>query len=192
MGVWAHGNVYTMSWYVAWAPTPWNGRLGVFIGSPTLLAVGHKAAAFYRWAHRTVQCAPNIHCSLSGACHVSQPLGSVAVDRWIRPLPRLSGAHRTVQCYSPRAPGVGLSAQTVRVSHRTVRCTPDMALFTVWCTTCALADCPSSWISSLILWASFVPESWTSKLFLCIHLRCCILNVLVQSSTHPVNYKHKH
>jgi hypothetical protein len=24
--------------------------------------------------------------------HVSRPLGSIAVDRWIRPLPRLSGA----------------------------------------------------------------------------------------------------
>jgi hypothetical protein len=28
---------------------------------------------------------------------------------------------------------------------------------------------PTSWISSLILWASFVLESWTSKLFLCLH-----------------------
>ena len=29
-------------------------------------------------------------------------------------------------------------------------------------------------------------------IFLCLHLRCCILSVLVQSSLHPVNYKHKH
>jgi len=29
-------------------------------------------------------------------------------------------------------------------------------------------------------------------IFLCLHLRCCILIALVQSSSHPVNYKHKH
>jgi hypothetical protein len=114
-----------MHWYVAWAPTPPNGWLRVFIASPSLLAIEQKAATFCRRAHQTVQCAPDIHCSLSGACHVSRLLGSVAVDRWIRPLPRLSGAHRRVQCYSPRAPVVVLSVQTVRVSHQTVWCTPD-------------------------------------------------------------------
>jgi hypothetical protein len=97
----------------------------------------------------------------------------------------------TVRCCRPRAPVVGLSAQTVWVSHRTVRCTPDRVLFNVRCTTCALAECPSSWISLLILWVSFVLEPWTSKPFLCLHLRCYILSVLVQSSLHPVEYKHK-
>jgi hypothetical protein len=47
-----------MTWYVSWAPTPPNGRLGVFIASPTLLAVGHKGAAFCRRAHRTY----TVHC----------------------------------------------------------------------------------------------------------------------------------
>jgi hypothetical protein len=131
-----------MPWYVAWGPTPSNGWLGVFIASPTLLAVGQKAAAFCRRAHQTVQRARDIHCSVFGACHVSRPLGSVAVDRWIRPLAILSSAHWTVRCYSPRAPVVDIYAQTVRVSHRTVRCTPDMVLFTVRCATKALADCP--------------------------------------------------
>jgi hypothetical protein len=60
---------------------------GVFIASPKLLAVGQKTTTFCRRAHWTVRCAPDIHCSLSGACHVSRPLGSVAVDRWIQPLP---------------------------------------------------------------------------------------------------------
>jgi hypothetical protein len=130
---------------------------------------------------------------LTVRCLPRQPtVGVCSSHRWIRPLPRLSGAHQTVRCYNPRAPIVGLSAQTVRVSHRTVRCTLDRVLFTVRCTTCALADCPSSWISSLIFWASFVLESWTFKLFLCLHLRCCIISVLVQSSSHHVNYKHKH
>ena len=68
---------------------------------------------------------------MSGARHVSRPLAPVAVDRWIRPLPSArwhtgqSGAHRTVRCYSQRAPVCGLSAQTVRCltgqsgAHRT-------------------------------------------------------------------------
>jgi hypothetical protein len=111
-----------MSWYVAWSPTPLNVCLGGIYRLPTLLAVGQKAAAFCRRAHQIVRCAPDIHYSLSGVCHVSRSLGSVAVDLWIRPLPRLSGAHRTVWCYSPRAPVVGLSAQTVRVSHHTGYC----------------------------------------------------------------------
>jgi hypothetical protein len=51
---------------------------------------------------------------------------------------------------------------------------------------------PTSWISLLILWYCFVLESWTSKLFLCLLLRCYILSALVQSSSHSVNYKHKH
>jgi hypothetical protein len=40
--------------------------------------------------------------------HVSRPLGSVAVDRWIRPLPRQSGATARERLV------VGLSVQTVR------------------------------------------------------------------------------
>jgi hypothetical protein len=61
---------------------------------------------------------------MSGARHVSRPLAPVAVDRWIRPLSSarwhtgLSGAHRTVRCYSQRAPVCGLSAQTVRCATR--------------------------------------------------------------------------
>jgi hypothetical protein len=104
----------------------------VFIAYRTLLAVGQKEAAFCRGAHRTVWGIPEIHCSLSGVCHVSRPLGYVAVDRWIRPLPRLSGAHRTVRCYSLRAPVVSLSAQTVQVSHRTWYCSVSRAPSVRW------------------------------------------------------------
>jgi hypothetical protein len=44
-----------MPWYVAWAPTPSNGRLGdVFIGPNSILAVGEKLQLSV--AHRTVQC----------------------------------------------------------------------------------------------------------------------------------------
>jgi hypothetical protein len=124
--------------------------------------------------------------------HVSRPLASVAVNRWIRPLPRLSSAHRTVRCYNPRAPGVGLSAQTVRVSHQTVWCTPNMLLFIVWCTTGVLAVCPLHGFLRCLFWASFPLEPWTSTHLFMSFLRCCILNVLVQSSSHPVIYKYKH
>jgi hypothetical protein len=95
---------------------------------------------------------------VSGARHVSRSLASVAADRWIRPLPSVhtgqSGADcpvhpRIVRCYSPRAPVYGPSAQTVRLSHRIVRCAPDRY--------CSLSGAPpgagwqpSSRISSLI------------------------------------------
>jgi hypothetical protein len=42
-----------MPWYVAWAPTPSNGRLGeVYIGPNSILAVGEKLQ--FSAAHRTV------------------------------------------------------------------------------------------------------------------------------------------
>ena len=43
-----------MSWYVAWAPTPSNGRLGeVYIGPNSKIAVGEKLQ--FSAAHRTVR-----------------------------------------------------------------------------------------------------------------------------------------
>jgi hypothetical protein len=89
----------------------------------TIVAVGQKqqlsvdGCTGQSGAHRTII----VHCPVP--CHVSRPLGSIAVDRWIRPLPRLSGAHWTVRCYNPRVPGVGLSAQTAR-------CQPDSPVHT--------------------------------------------------------------
>jgi hypothetical protein len=64
----------------------------------------HYSSRCYRWAHRTW------HCSLSGACHVSWPLGFGAVDRW-SPLsscgtgqsggtPDSPVAHRTVRWHT--------------------------------------------------------------------------------------------
>jgi hypothetical protein len=47
--------------------TPPNGRLGVFIASPTLLVVGQKAVALCRRAHQTVRCTLDKHSSLSDA-----------------------------------------------------------------------------------------------------------------------------
>jgi hypothetical protein len=167
--------------------------LGKLLGLPRLEMAGGiynvphnysswtEATTFFRrptghsGAHRT----STVHCSVP--YHISRPLGSVAVDCWIRPLPRLSVVHQTVQCYSSRTLGMGLSAQTVRVSHRIVRCT-----------TSALVDCPLHGFLHCFFWASFPLDSWTSTHLLCLLLRCCILRVLVQSSSHPMNYKYKH
>jgi hypothetical protein len=55
---------------------------------------------------------------------------------------RLSGAHQIVRCYSPRAPDCEPLYADCLVTHRTVQCTPERLLFTVRCTTSALADCP--------------------------------------------------
>jgi hypothetical protein len=68
---------------------------GLFIASPTLLAVAKKAATFCRRAHRTVRCG---HFSLSGACHVSRPLDPIVAT--LRPLgtPDSPATHRTVRC----------------------------------------------------------------------------------------------
>jgi hypothetical protein len=73
-----------------------------------------------------------------------------------------SGAHRTVRCHSQRAPSCDLSAQTVRLSHRTVRCTPDRF--------CSLSGAPpgagwqpTSRISSLIPLGFFC--SWVLDFF---------------------------
>jgi hypothetical protein len=127
-----------MPWYVAWAPTPWNSRLGGIYSLTHNYRCWTEAASFVDG--RTGQSGANrtctVHCPMP--CHVSRPLESIAVGHWIRALPKLSNAHQTVRCYIPRALVVDLSAQTVR-------CTPDMLLFIVRCTTSALADCPLHW-----------------------------------------------
>jgi hypothetical protein len=79
-----------MPWYVAWAPTPPNDRLGGIYSLP------HTSSRWTEMSSFLSTDAADIHCSLSGASHISRLLGSVAVDRWIQPLPRLSGAHRMV------------------------------------------------------------------------------------------------
>jgi hypothetical protein len=66
--------------------------------------------------------------------HVSRPLRFVAVNCWSRPLARLSGAHRTIQCYSTR------ESLDVDLSAQTVRCTPDMS-----------GVPPERWLTSIFL-----------------------------------------
>jgi hypothetical protein len=82
-----------MPWYVSWAPTPWNGRLVVFLVSPHNYSRWTEATTFYRRAHTGQSGAHRtctVHCPVP--CHISRPLVFVAVDRWVQPLPRLSGA----------------------------------------------------------------------------------------------------
>jgi hypothetical protein len=119
-----------MTWYVSWAHTPPNGWLGVFIVSPTLLAVGQKTATFCQRAHQTVRCG---HCSLSGAYHVNRPLDPTVPT--LRPLGTVDGpvAHRTVRCDLMTVgladvDGADCAADRCsggRLAHRTVRCTLD-------------------------------------------------------------------
>jgi hypothetical protein len=129
--------VHYIPWYVAWAPTLENGRLGWYLLPPIpKLAVGQKAAAFCRRVHRTVRCTTGQPlCSVR--CTPRQPTVGACSSRPLDPTVAIcpvhtgqSGAdcpvhHRTDRCYSLRAPVCGLSAQTVRLSHRTVRCAPD-------------------------------------------------------------------
>jgi hypothetical protein len=59
---------------------------GVFIASPTILAIGQKDAASV--VGRTGCPLFTVWCP----GHVSRPLESVVVDSWIQPLPRQSSA----------------------------------------------------------------------------------------------------
>jgi hypothetical protein len=81
------------------------------------------------------------------------------------------------------------TGQHCPVLHRTVQCTPDS---TVRCAT-------RRWLTARILdsFADFFGlllflSIGLLCIFLWLLLRCCILIALVQFSSHPVNYKHKH
>jgi hypothetical protein len=89
--------------------------------------------------------------------------------------------HRTDRCYNQRVPVCGLSAQTVRLSHRTVRCATRR-----WLTARFLGSFADFFALLLFLSIGLL------CIFLCLLLRCCILIALVQFSSHPVNYNYKH
>jgi hypothetical protein len=69
-----------MPWYVAWPSTPPSGRLEIFIAFPLNYSCWIESYSFRRRAHRTC----TVHCTVPWP---RRPLGSVAVYRWIRPLP---------------------------------------------------------------------------------------------------------
>jgi hypothetical protein len=125
-------------------------------------------------AHRTGQC------SLSGVFHVSRPLGSVAVDRWIRQLPRQSGAHRTVWCYCPRAPVCGPLCADCSVVPLDSPVHIGQLLFTVRCVT-------KRWLTALFL--DFFADSFGLLFFLSLGLLCfflCFFEVLRPYCLSPI------
>jgi hypothetical protein len=118
-----------MPWYVSWAPTPWNGRLVVFIGPNTILGIGEKfslsvAHRTVWWGHRTVRCpcpvclaiglTPQVTVGAAGfytgqsTCHTGQSGGfsppvPPGTSRWatVPWCTRQSSVwHRTVRCFS--------------------------------------------------------------------------------------------
>ena len=138
--------------------------------------------------HRTVRCTTG-HCTVDVRCTPRQPTVGACSSRPLDPTVAVCPlAHRTVRCYSQRAPVCGLSAQTVWCltgqsgAHRTpMSGAPPGAGWQ-----------PLSWNSSLISSGFFVLEYWTPMHLFMSSFRCCILIALVQFSSHPVNYKHKH
>jgi hypothetical protein len=118
----------------------WGG--GIYSLPPTIVAVGQKqqlsvdGRTGQSGAHRT----STIHCLVPWPRQLTiRVCSSRSLDLTVA---RLSSAHQTVWCYSRRAPRCGPLCTDCQVPHRTVSCTPNKLMFTVWCATSALADCP--------------------------------------------------
>jgi hypothetical protein len=127
--------MHYVSWYVAWAPTPSNGRLGqVFIGPNSKLAIGEMLQ--FSAAHRTVRWCTGQHtvaCPVRLAVALSEQV-TVGAAGFSHRTVRCS--HRTVQWSSLRVPPgtsrwatipwctgqSGVWAPDSPVCHRTVRC----------------------------------------------------------------------
>jgi hypothetical protein len=120
-----------MPWYVAWAPTPWNGQLGcIYIpqhktsrwrkaaslcgtsDSPVRLAIRSNTAGdrwHARFLHRTLR-----------TSHRAVRWSALHNATWNLPLGYYSLVHRTI----------GRVAPDSSVCHRTVRCSrPDSTLW---------------------------------------------------------------
>jgi hypothetical protein len=148
-----------------------------------------------RWTESSSFLSSTVRCTTgqplcSVRCTPRQPTVGACSSRPLDPTVAVCPVlHRTDRCYSQRAPVCGLSAQTVRLSHRTVRCAPDSTVRCAtrrWLTTRFLG-CFADFFG-LLLFLSI----GLLCIFLCLLLRCCILNALVQFSSHPVNYNYKH
>jgi hypothetical protein len=117
-----------MPWYVAWAPTPTNGRLGeVYIGPNSKIAVGEKllfsaAHRTVRWCtgQRTVACPVRLAVALSEQVTVGAAGFSHRTVRWsfLRVPPGTSRWAGVPKCTGQS----GVWAPDSPVCHRTVRC----------------------------------------------------------------------
>jgi hypothetical protein len=141
-----------MPWYVAWSPTPSNGRLGGIYSLPHTSSRWTESNSFLSTG------TPDKHCSVSDALP-RQPIVEVCSSRPLDlTVAWLSGAHWTVWCCSPRAP----IYRPLCVDCPDVQ--PDSpvhtrhALCNVRCATRALADCPLHgflrWFFGLLLFLS--------------------------------------
>jgi hypothetical protein len=116
-----------MPWYVAWAPTPWNGWLGVFIAPNTKLAVGEKLCCLRHTVRRcTRQCTVHYPVRLAvgltpqttvgaqafytghSGCHIGHSGGLLSTvppgtSRWatVPGAPDSPVCHRTIRCSRP-------------------------------------------------------------------------------------------
>jgi hypothetical protein len=127
--------MHYIPWYVAWAPTPSNGRLGdVYIGPNSKIAVGEKllfsaAQRTVRWCtgQRTVACPVRLAVALSEQVTVGAagfPHRTVRCSHWtvrwsfLRVPPGTSRWAGVPWCTGQS----GVWAPDSPVCHRTVRC----------------------------------------------------------------------
>jgi hypothetical protein len=116
----------------------------------------------------------------------SRPLDPIIVQTvWCTPdIPVHTGQSGDI---APRVPGCGPLCSDCPVTHGIV----EYVLFTIRCTTRVLADCPLGFFRCFLRFLLFLSLGLL-RIFLVLLLRCCILRTSVQSSSHPVNYKHKY
>jgi hypothetical protein len=170
--------------------------IGALLGQPHLQMAGWRGINslplnYSRWTktdcsvvERTRQSGTHQTCLVPWP--VSRPLRAAAADCWKSycwPLARLSGAHWIVRCYSSWESICGALCADSPMHHQSA----------------GLADCPLlgflHYFLGLLLVFSLelvFDIYWSSKHRLGLLLRCYILRASVQSSSHPMNYKHKH
>jgi hypothetical protein len=141
-----------------------------FLGSPTLkwpvgvVFIGPNPISS-RWTERSIfqsTGAPD-RALFTVRCLLRQPTIGICSSQLLDPT-----VTQTFRCYSLSTPVVGLFAQTVRLSHQTVRCATRR-----WLTALFLDFFADS--IGLLLFLSLGLICF----FLCLILRCCILIALV-------------
>jgi hypothetical protein len=143
-----------MPWYVSWAPTPPNGRLGVFITSPHTSIRWTESSSFLSTG-TSDSLVRTGHTMFIVRCLPHQPTIGVGIGRPLDPIVTL-----TIRC-TPDSPvlqpeGACLQAPLRRLSGCPTGQFGAHQTCTVYCPVRhqGAGWLPTSWISSLILWAS--------------------------------------
>jgi hypothetical protein len=139
-----------MCWYVAWAPTPRNDRLGGIYILPHNSSHWTEATTFCRRAHRTVRAhqACTVHCPVPCPC---QPTIGVCSSRPLDPT-----VIQIVRCtldslvLQPESARCGSLCTDCPVSHQIVRCTLNRLLF-------VSSAPPVRWLTAAFM--DFFPDS---------------------------------